>query len=405
MLSICATTNYNGSSDSSATTAAVPYSSKTGITLEPHTVMISPTQYPSPTIQVNTSVTLIATAPISAPVANDTSQTTSSSTTLGTSQNLQASTLTWTSVTSSCRSLTSTSIWSTSDAVQTYGSISGSSTSHQALLMPSSALPESNIFDGTYSPPVIVGIVIAGGFTSVLFIIIMFLLRKHIIRSRQSNAFRANGINWNPWTRDLQRLSMQQLRDSHPESFMWEEYYDRADDSSRVFHYNINSMAVYNPRLSDGLYNEQGYSETVEMRRERLDRLARRNHSPNGTIRNSISSWTGLIIPGFSIVPAVATSLRSIPTMRLPSILKRNSTSNNMHGMTRLVSSKQDNSVRGSAAKALKVLGWEESDVLVAKAKKEVRFGDTQVKEFGRTPFASATNSVAGDMKGGRKGV
>ena len=149
-------------------------------------------------------------------------------------------------------------------------------------------------------------------------------------------------------------------------------------------------MTAYEPGLSNGLFDKHGYHETVEMRRQSLDRLARRNHSLNGTIRNSISSWTGTVNPGAFTVPNVTTSPRSILKMSLLA---------NTHGMTRLASPTQDDPIRGSAAKAIKILGWEGSDGLIAVAKKEVRFGETQVKEFGRTPFSSTANSVTGDMK------
>ena len=195
---------------------------------------------------------------------------------------------------------------------------------------------------------------------------------------------------------------MQRWRNSHPGCFSWEKYHDGADDNL-----NITSMTAYKSGLSNGLFDEHGYREIVEMRRERLDRLARRNHSPYGTIRNSISSWKRLINPGAFVVPNVPPSSRSILKIRLPPILKRNSTSTsppmnmsiaNTHGMNRLVSHAQDDPVRSSAAEAMKVLGWEGSHGLMAMAK-EVRFGETHVKEFGRTPFASTANSVAEDMK------
>ena len=217
MPSMSPTLISNVSSGGTATTAALPDNTYTGITLEPDTMIVTPTQFLS-TIQAITSFMIIETTSTSTTHASPTSQTTrssstldtsqavrvstststSSSSTLGTSQTIDASSSRWTNVSSNSRYLTSTTIWSTIGAIQTYTSISASSTSNQPLSVPSSALPESDPSDNIYPPMMIVSIVVAGGFISVLFMIIMWLLWKRIIWRRRSIALHGNSGDWKP---------------------------------------------------------------------------------------------------------------------------------------------------------------------------------------------------------------
>ncbi|MCJ1397621.1 hypothetical protein MMC11_000817 [Xylographa trunciseda] len=262
----------------------------------------------------------------------------------------------------------------------------------------------------------VIGGCLLGGFA----IAFLWLLWKCTIRTGEGNhsTFRERLSSARRVTKAWPSLMHQPKVDPiRPTS--WDEVRDSFSDLENPFRDSLAPSTVSWSRFSDETASEGGYQETAEVRSERLDRMFRRSHSPVPSERHEINGHSfDAIRDSYSM--ELLSSPRSATMVPLPPILKRASipapllTGQGLSSPIRSAQrnpSKYDSSLTRPLRSPLKsplkspltYSGAMPSrhtaenvvSVTTSATKKEVRFGGEQIKEFGRTPYASTVNSAA----------
>ncbi|MCJ1437243.1 hypothetical protein MMC27_006629 [Xylographa pallens] len=247
--------------------------------------------------------------------------------------------------------------------------------------------------------------------------------RKHVIPTIRKRVIAARRLKavWSSATNQMQTNSTQ--------TDLWDEVRDSFSDPENPFRDSLAPSTVSESLIGDDTASDGGYRETTEVRTERLNRLFRRNHSPAplehspaplerygfnghsfGAIRNSYPmdwlsrprSATTVPLPPIlkrTSIPAPLFTGRDLPSSP-PSVQMKSPKQYSSFGrplnspLRGLLKSplesplKQNDNIHGQGTRE------DLTSTMVPGTKKEVRFGGEQIKEFGRTPYASTVNSA-----------
>ncbi|MCJ1315958.1 hypothetical protein MMC15_001278 [Xylographa vitiligo] len=289
--------------------------------------------------------------------------------------------------------------------------------------------PGLNTFANPATPAVMAGAVIGGCLLGGLIIILLWWLWKRTIQKRKRvqpnlrnshiEARRLRAV-WSSATKQMQSASTQTtLRD---------EVRDGFSELENPFRDSLAPSTVSESQVGDDTASDSGYPETAEVRSERLDCLFRRNHSPALSERHGFNGHSfGAVRKNYPI--DWLSSPGSATMMPLPPILKRTSTPAPLFTGRDLPSSPPSaqmkpskqvssvgrpfNSPLKSPLKSQLKSPLKQSSAMYSQGtreaitpamglgtKKEVRFGGEQIKEFGRTPYASTVNSDMEEFEG-----
>ena len=178
--------------------------------------------------------------------------------------------------------------------------------------------------------------------------------------------------------------------------------YARFDES------RISSNGDYPSRIGEGRSSEGGYRETADEKQERLWRLTSRSHSPPPAAQDELGrekdESSVNFGAGYNTIGSPLWRPRQALKFPLPSILKRPPTPTPSMAeipgadpsQQRFVAAQNlPNRDPGPSYKPYFVEKEVEAVVSPTKKKKKgVRFGEDQVREFGRTPMGSRAPSV-----------
>ncbi|MCJ1381990.1 hypothetical protein MMC17_005102 [Xylographa soralifera] len=287
--------------------------------------------------------------------------------------------------------------------------------------------PDSNTFADPTTSAVMAGAVTGGCLLGGLAIAFFWLLWKRMLHKRQKNqptirnklidARRLKAV-WSSASIQTQSRSTQ--------TTLWDEVRDGFSDPENPFRDSLASSTVSDSRIGNDTASEGGYQETTEAQSERLDRLFRRNHSPVplerhgfnnhsfGAVRNSYPmdwlsgprSATMMPLPPIlkrASVPAPLFTGRdfpgSPPSAQIKPTQQDSSSSKPLKSPLRsLLKSPQKSPLKQSGTMSSTEAREDFSSTMASGTKKEVRFGGEQIKEFGRTPYASTVNSVMEEL-------
>ncbi|MCJ1393469.1 hypothetical protein MMC18_006344 [Xylographa bjoerkii] len=288
--------------------------------------------------------------------------------------------------------------------------------------------PDLGTFADQSTSAVMTGAVIGGCLLGGLAIAFFWLLWKLATRKGEMvhptirDRLVSAGMLKAAWSSPMHQVQMDPIR---PTS--WDEVRDSFSDPANPFRDSLTPSTASGSRISEDIALDGGHQETAELRSERLDRLFRRSHSPAPSERHGINGHSfGAFRNGYSM--DLLPSPRSNTLVPLPPILKRASTptplftsrepfspppssqmrlSKNDSTLSRPLKSPLRSPLKSPLKSPHKQSGTMLSQnpsanflsATTLTTKKEVRFGGTQVKEFGRTPYASTVNSVAEEFK------
>ncbi|MCJ1421227.1 hypothetical protein MMC32_007589 [Xylographa parallela] len=245
--------------------------------------------------------------------------------------------------------------------------------------------------------------------------IVIPTIRKRVIDARRLK------VVWSSATNQMQTSSTQ--------TDLWDEVRDSFSDPENPFRDSLAPSTVSESLIGDDTTSDGGYRETAEVRTERLDRLFRRTHSPAplehspaplerygfnghsfGAIRNSYpmdwlsSPRSSAMVPLPPIlkrtsIPAPLSTGRDLPNSPRSAQVKPSTEDFSLgrplnSPLRGLLQSplqsprKQSGTVSGQGTRA------DLPSTIGSGTRKEVRFGGEQIREFGRTPYASTVNSA-----------
>ncbi|MCJ1285410.1 hypothetical protein MMC26_004750 [Xylographa opegraphella] len=272
---------------------------------------------------------------------------------------------------------------------------------------------------------VLTGAIIGGCLLGGLAIALFWFLWKRVLHKQQ----RPKSTNRNRL--DNRRLkavwssATSRVQSSSTQTTLWDDIRDSFRDHEDPFRDSLAPSTVSESPTGDDIASGGGYQETAEVRSERLDRLFRRNHSP---VRSPSYGFNGKSFgPISKNYPMDWLSRpRSATMVPLPPILKRTSIPEPLSAGRDLPISpssaqmkplKQDSARKllnspmrspqksplRSPIKRNDNTSYQDSreeltSAMTSETKKGVRFGGEQIKEFGRTPYASTANSAMEDF-------
>lgn len=193
-----------------------------------------------------------------------------------------------------------------------------------------------------------------------------------------------------------------------PGETTWDNFMGEIDgEYARFDESKISSNGDYPSRIGEGTSSQGGYRETAEEKQERLWRLTNRGHSPPPSSRDALRRENDERFVSFGAgydtkdsrpwrpQPALKSPLSSIlkrpptPTPSMAGIPGADLSQSSFAGVGNSPASKADHPYKPNFIEKDSVL-----KVKKTKKIKGVRFGEDQVREFGRTPMGSRATSV-----------
>ena len=253
-----------------------------------------------------------------------------------------------------------------------------------------------------------IGMISAGVVFGLVFVLAGFFLWRRTARQRelssQGSSYDSSlGSDETPSSTSIKPWKLRPRGETTWDNFMGEieGEYARFDES------RISSNGDYPSRIGEGRSSEGGYRETAEEKQERLWRLTNRSHSPPPASQDALGGEKDEppVNFGAGYDTTGGRPWRPKPALKFPlsSILKRPPTPTpSMAGIPGADASHPSH----VAVRNLLDSGPEpnykpnftekeaEAEVKKTKKRKGVRFGEDQVREFGRTPLGSRAPSL-----------
>ncbi|MCJ1240546.1 hypothetical protein MMC14_008550 [Varicellaria rhodocarpa] len=255
----------------------------------------------------------------------------------------------------------------------------------------------------------LIGMGVAGAIVGLLALATAYYLwRKAMKRSEESSQSYGDGSSKSSSSYSSSSTAMFRPWGDRPTADLtWSEFIDEfQDEYARYDESKISFQGDYPSRIGEGRSSQGGYRETVEEKQERLWRLANRSHSPPPAY---VDEKDGRVVSFREESETIYSSPQiPRPTLKFPlSILKRPPTPTPSVSGARPVNRPLFNllpttiqNVLGESPDPTYTPNFAERPAKTVKAKKGVRFGVDQIKEFGRTPAASVAGSVRSQSMG-----
>ena len=255
----------------------------------------------------------------------------------------------------------------------------------------------------------LIGMGVAGAMVGLLALATAYYLwRKAMKRSEEMSQSYGDGSSTSSGSYSSSSTAMFQPWDHTPTANLtWSEFIDEfQDEYARYYESKTSSQGDYPSRIGEDRSSQGGYRETIEEKQERLWRLANRSHSPPPAY---IDEKDGRVVSFKEESETVYNSPQiPRPTLKFPlSILKRPPTPTPSVSGARPVNrpllnllSTTIQNVLGESPDPTYTPNFAERPAETVKAKKGVRFGVDQIKEFGRTPATSVAGSIRSQSMG-----
>ncbi|MCJ1473472.1 hypothetical protein MMC13_002123 [Lambiella insularis] len=253
-----------------------------------------------------------------------------------------------------------------------------------------------------------IGVVIGGCFLSALIIIILWLCWNHTVRKQAPFPM----VPWNRFSRargarHVRSRAMHYTSTLPVEGSFWDRSRRSFADSSDADGESRMSSTEFGSSIGEDSGSDRGFQGTLEATYARVGGSNPEDHESLPPLK--VEKFVDIISPSFGAIfmRDMPPSPQSILKNPVPSILKRpGMTASAPTGLNPSGSPKF--SAVGSSSNSTQIrssfetennsteTGERPSLDVIPRIRKEVRFGEAQIKEFGRTPFASTANSIVG---------